>query len=150
VFERDCESRGEDTILLGRRRGPALLFVPGFQPFIPPGWFTGPDLRGSPESSPPSARNKRSYDDTPRQSPDLPERDLLESRLVRDPPLPSTRKGRVGSPIHRSLSRSGSSGAELKSLELEAESQWIVATRLLCHVRYPVPYLSRLQRILIA
>jgi hypothetical protein len=29
----------------------------------------------------------------------------------------------------------------------EAESQWIVAARLLCHLQYLVPYLSRLQRI---
>ena len=29
-----------------------------------------------------------------------------------------------------------------------AESQWIVVVRLLCHLQYPVAYLSRLQRIL--
>ena len=29
----------------------------------------------------------------------------------------------------------------------EAESQWIVAARLLYHLQYLVPYLSRLQRI---
>ena len=29
-----------------------------------------------------------------------------------------------------------------------AESQWIVAARPLCHLQYPVAYLSRLQRIL--
>uniref|UniRef100_K4D7B1 Uncharacterized protein n=1 Tax=Solanum lycopersicum TaxID=4081 RepID=K4D7B1_SOLLC len=29
-----------------------------------------------------------------------------------------------------------------------AESQWIVAVRPLCHIQYPVAYLSRLQRIL--
>ncbi|KAI3670672.1 hypothetical protein L1987_87733 [Smallanthus sonchifolius] len=29
-----------------------------------------------------------------------------------------------------------------------AESQWIVAARPLCHLQYPVTYLSRLQRIL--
>lgn len=34
-----------------------------------------------------------------------------------------------------------------KSLGREAESQWIVAARLLCHLQYLVPYLSRLQRI---
>ena len=34
-----------------------------------------------------------------------------------------------------------------KSLGQEAESQWIVAARLLCHLQYLVPYLSRLQRI---
>ena len=28
-----------------------------------------------------------------------------------------------------------------------AESQWIVAARPLCHLQYPVAYLSRLQRI---
>ena len=31
-----------------------------------------------------------------------------------------------------------------------AESQWIVAARPLCHLQYPVAYLSRLQRILLA
>jgi len=30
-----------------------------------------------------------------------------------------------------------------------AESQWIVAARPLCHLQYPVAYLSRLQRILL-
>ena len=29
-----------------------------------------------------------------------------------------------------------------------AESQWIVAVRPLCHLQYPVAYLSHLQRIL--
>lgn len=32
--------------------------------------------------------------------------------------------------------------------ETRAESQWIVAARPLCHLQYPVAYLSRLQRIL--
>ena len=31
-----------------------------------------------------------------------------------------------------------------------AESQWIVAARPLCHLQYPVAYLSRLQKILLA
>ena len=30
-----------------------------------------------------------------------------------------------------------------------AESQWIVAARPLCHLQYPVAYLSRLQKILL-
>ncbi|KAG5070642.1 hypothetical protein JHK84_057334 [Glycine max] len=35
-----------------------------------------------------------------------------------------------------------------KSVPRWAESQWIVAARPLCHLQYPVAYLSRLQRIL--
>ena len=35
-----------------------------------------------------------------------------------------------------------------ESMRLRAESQWIVAARPLCHLQYPVAYLSRLQRIL--
>lgn len=34
-----------------------------------------------------------------------------------------------------------------KSVRRRAESQWIVAARLLCHLQYPATYLSRLQRI---
>ena len=35
-----------------------------------------------------------------------------------------------------------------ESKRRRAESQWIVAARPLCHLQYPVAYLSRLQRIL--
>ena len=35
-----------------------------------------------------------------------------------------------------------------ESVRQRAESQWIVAARPLCHLQYPVAYLSRLQRIL--
>ncbi|KAK8634680.1 hypothetical protein V6N13_022561 [Hibiscus sabdariffa] len=35
-----------------------------------------------------------------------------------------------------------------ESKRQRAESQWIVAARPLCHLQYPVAYLSRLQRIL--
>ena len=35
-----------------------------------------------------------------------------------------------------------------ESVRHGAESQWIVAARPLCHLQYPVTYLSRLQRIL--
>ena len=37
-----------------------------------------------------------------------------------------------------------------ESRRQRAESQWIVAARPLCHLQYPVAYLSRLQKILLA
>lgn len=40
------------------------------------------------------------------------------------------------------------SGGRDESMRHGAESQWIVAARPLCHLQYPVAYLSRLQRIL--
>ncbi|KAK8955447.1 hypothetical protein KSP40_PGU002239 [Platanthera guangdongensis] len=40
-------------------------------------------------------------------------------------------------------------GAGTTLLRLGEESQWIVATRSLCHVQYPIANLSRLQRILL-
>ena len=39
-------------------------------------------------------------------------------------------------------------GGRDESERQRAESQWIVAARPLCHLQYPVAYLSRLQRIL--
>jgi hypothetical protein len=39
-------------------------------------------------------------------------------------------------------------GGRDESERRRAESQWIVAARPLCHLQYPVTYLSRLQRIL--
>ena len=39
-------------------------------------------------------------------------------------------------------------GGRDESKRRRAESQWIVAARPLCHLQYPVAYLSRLQRIL--
>jgi hypothetical protein len=41
-------------------------------------------------------------------------------------------------------------GGRDESERRRAESQWIVAARPLCHLQYPVAYLSRLQRILLA
>lgn len=41
-----------------------------------------------------------------------------------------------------------SRGLGVESKRRWAESQWIVAARPLCHLQYPVAYLSRLQRIL--
>ena len=38
-------------------------------------------------------------------------------------------------------------GGRDESKRHRAESQWIVAARPLCHLQYPVAYLSRLQRI---
>ena len=50
------------------------------------------------------------------------------------------------------LRRGGREGREGRgrdeSKRRRAESQWIVAARPLCHLQYPVAYLSRLQRIL--
>ena len=42
----------------------------------------------------------------------------------------------------------GRLGGGDESERQRAESQWIVAARPLCHLQYPVAYLSRLQRIL--
>ncbi|KAH0674105.1 hypothetical protein KY284_025192 [Solanum tuberosum] len=42
----------------------------------------------------------------------------------------------------------GRLGGVDESERQRAESQWIVAARPLCHLQYPVAYLSRLQRIL--
>ncbi|ERN12143.1 hypothetical protein AMTR_s00191p00039450 [Amborella trichopoda] len=42
----------------------------------------------------------------------------------------------------------GEWGGGDESLRHRAESQWIVTARPLCHLHYPVAYLSRLQRIL--
>jgi hypothetical protein len=41
----------------------------------------------------------------------------------------------------------GGGGGGDESKRHRAESQWIVAARPLCHLQYPVAYLSRLQRI---
>ena len=41
-------------------------------------------------------------------------------------------------------------GGRDESKRHRAESQWIVAARPLCHLQYPIMYLSRLQRILLA
>lgn len=50
--------------------------------------------------------------------------------------------GRGAGPTLDSFARGGTN-----RWDGEAESQWIVAARLLCHLQYLVPYLSRLQRI---
>ena len=42
----------------------------------------------------------------------------------------------------------GQREGRVESERQRAESQWIVAARPLCHLQYPVAYLSRLQRIL--
>ncbi len=39
-------------------------------------------------------------------------------------------------------------GTNLSDKGLNLSGQWIVAARPLCHLQYPVAYLSRLQRIL--
>ena len=52
--------------------------------------------------------------------------------------------GRVGAK-ETSLGEGG--GGRDESERHRAESQWIVAARPLCHLQYPVAYLSRLQRI---
>jgi hypothetical protein len=53
-------------------------------------------------------------------------------------PLPKSREREM---------RVGGKGRD-ESERRRAESQWIVAARPLCHLQYPVAYLSRLQRIL--
>jgi hypothetical protein len=60
---------------------------------------------------------------------------------------PSVRK----QPLVKSLKRKMRGlvmGGRDESERRRAESQWIVAARPLCHLQYPVAYLSRLQRIL--
>ena len=63
--------------------------------------------------------------------------------------------GGIGSLVHPQTSFSKCRIEELcgrrgrdESERHRAESQWIVAARPLCHLQYPVAYLSRLQRIL--
>jgi hypothetical protein len=54
-------------------------------------------------------------------------------------------------PSHHPDPRTGTSGRSWGRDRIGAtwaESQWIVAARPLCHLQYPVAYLSRLQRIL--
>ncbi|KAK8483950.1 hypothetical protein V6N13_000012 [Hibiscus sabdariffa] len=46
------------------------------------------------------------------------------------------------------VKRESNYGGRDESKRQRAESQWIVAARPLCHLQYPVAYLSRLQRIL--
>ncbi|KAK8547740.1 hypothetical protein V6N13_027353 [Hibiscus sabdariffa] len=46
------------------------------------------------------------------------------------------------------VKRESDYGGSDESKRQRAESQWIVAARPLCHLQYPVAYLSRLQRIL--
>ncbi|PHT27513.1 Regulator of rDNA transcription protein 15 [Capsicum baccatum] len=50
-------------------------------------------------------------------------------------------------PLERGGKMAGLDGRDEPERQ-RAESQWIVAVRLLCHLQYPVAYLSRLQRIL--
>ena len=70
----------------------------------------------------------------------------------RMPPSISPRAGRAPHAIRprRLLDRRhyGRIGGWDESVRLGAGSQWIVAARPLCHLQYPVAYLSRLQRIL--
>ncbi|KAK7375698.1 hypothetical protein VNO78_35436 [Psophocarpus tetragonolobus] len=44
--------------------------------------------------------------------------------------------------------RAACQGAGVRARALPARAMWIVAARPLCHLQYPVAYLSRLQRIL--
>ena len=56
--------------------------------------------------------------------------------------------GRFGSPVLFRFTLDLASVKEVTNRwDGEAESQWIVAARLLYHLQYLVPYLSRLQRI---
>ena len=65
-------------------------------------------------------------------------------RQALDCPIPGTLPDRI--PPSRRRAPRGARGDE--SERPGAESQWIVAARPLCHLQYPVAYLSRLQRIL--
>src|SRR5262249_17171324 len=56
--------------------------------------------------------------------------------------------GREGRGVVSDKSRGRGEGGGHESERHRAESQWIVAARPLCHLQYPVAYLSRLQRIL--
>ncbi|KAK7371237.1 hypothetical protein VNO78_36659 [Psophocarpus tetragonolobus] len=48
----------------------------------------------------------------------------------------------------RARARAACQGAGVRARALPARAMWIVAARPLCHLQYPVAYLSRLQRIL--
>ncbi|KAK7365666.1 hypothetical protein VNO78_39202 [Psophocarpus tetragonolobus] len=48
----------------------------------------------------------------------------------------------------RARARAACQGAGARARALPARALWIVAARPLCHLQYPVAYLSRLQRIL--
>ena len=67
----------------------------------------------------------------------------------------STRHGRARNPRWDLCKKTkacnvgeGQREGRVESERQRAESQWIVAARPLCHLQYPVAYLSRLQRIL--
>ncbi|XXG87914.1 hypothetical protein AAC387_Pa12g0257 [Persea americana] len=60
---------------------------------------------------------------------------------------PSSRNG-VEPPVDRHIGGAAGGRGGDESVRHGAESQWIVAARPLCHLQYPVAYLSRLQRIL--
>lgn len=68
-------------------------------------------------------------------------------RTVRTPPAPPP----AAAPCLRTSGSLGPPRApgrgRVESERQRAESQWIVAARPLCHLQYPVAYLSRLQRI---
>ncbi|KAK8535865.1 hypothetical protein V6N13_031989 [Hibiscus sabdariffa] len=55
---------------------------------------------------------------------------------------------RIRTPETERVKRESDYGGRDESKRQRAESQWIVAARPLCHLQYPVAYLSRLQRIL--
>ncbi|KAK7384337.1 hypothetical protein VNO78_30029 [Psophocarpus tetragonolobus] len=77
----------------------------------------------------------------------LPARALVRARalparaLVRACALPARA-------LVRARARHACQGAGARARALPARAMWIVAARPLCHLQYPVAYLSRLQRIL--
>ncbi|KAK8525773.1 hypothetical protein V6N13_124583 [Hibiscus sabdariffa] len=60
----------------------------------------------------------------------------------------SVLSNRIRTPETERVKRESDYGGRDESKRQRAESQWIVAARPLCHLQYPVAYLSRLQRIL--
>ena len=68
----------------------------------------------------------------------------MEPKIAHRPP-PETESSLL-STVTSAGPLGGGGGDE--SVRHGAESQWIVAARPLCHLQYPVAYLSRLQRIL--
>jgi hypothetical protein len=69
----------------------------------------------------------------------------LSGEPLSDPPLHGVRP--PSSLIIGRWSGGGSRAFARTNRRTRDESQWIVATRPLCHLQYPVRYLSRLQRI---
>ncbi|KAK7365720.1 hypothetical protein VNO78_39106 [Psophocarpus tetragonolobus] len=75
-------------------------------------------------------------------------RALPAHALARARALPAIALSARALPAHCASARCLPGRWEGRIKATRAESQWIVAARPLCHLQYPVAYLSRLQRIL--